>query len=107
MPIGNDIRHGIQEYVRLCQEQLNEHFATSILQPDILSIAYGRRYAKVIRQTDGGKGQISVFGFVDMTNGDILKAATWHAPAKTARGNVLDVDFGMSRTKLYGPEYLK
>jgi len=35
--------------------------------------------------------------------GDLLKAATWKAPAKHARGNIID---GSDRFGVYGPEYL-
>jgi hypothetical protein len=35
--------------------------------------------------------------------GDLLKAATWKAPAKHARGNITD---GTARYGVYGPEYL-
>ena len=35
--------------------------------------------------------------------GDLLKPATWKAPAKHARGNIID---GTARYSTYGPEYL-
>ena len=35
--------------------------------------------------------------------GDLLKAATWKAPAKHSRGNIID---GTARYGVYGPEYL-
>lgn len=35
--------------------------------------------------------------------GDLLKPATWKAPAKHARGNIID---GTARFGVYGPEYL-
>jgi hypothetical protein len=35
--------------------------------------------------------------------GDLLKAASWKAPAKHARGNIID---GTARYGVYGPEYL-
>jgi len=35
--------------------------------------------------------------------GDLLKAATWKAPAKHSRGNIMD---GTARYGVYGPEYL-
>jgi hypothetical protein len=35
--------------------------------------------------------------------GDLLKPATWKAPAKHARGNIMD---GTARYSVYGPEYL-
>lgn len=35
--------------------------------------------------------------------GDLLKAATWKAPAKHSRGNIID---GTARYGVYGPEYI-
>ena len=35
--------------------------------------------------------------------GDLLKAATWKAPAKHSRGNIID---GTAKYGVYGPEYL-
>ena len=52
-----------------------------------LLIDPGSRYVKIIRESHGSH---SVHGFIDTTNGDILKAATWKAPAKHARGNIND-----------------
>ena len=36
--------------------------------------------------------------------GDLLKPASWKAPAKHARGNIID---GTARYGVYGPEYIK
>lgn len=46
----------------------------------------GRRYVRVWRAEPG---QRYCYCFVDRTNGDVLKTATWRGPAKGARGNVL------------------
>lgn len=46
----------------------------------------GRKYIKIARC---GSGSRSAWGFID-TNGDIYKAASWAAPAKGKRGNVID-----------------
>jgi len=57
----------------------------------VLTIERGNRYMKIVAAHGmrGTDGQRSVWGFVDKTNGDILKAATWRAPAKNfARGNI-------------------
>jgi hypothetical protein len=40
------------------------------------------------------------------TYGDILKAASWKAPAKHARGNVFDGNWGIGSVGVYGPAYL-
>jgi hypothetical protein len=39
--------------------------------------------------------------------GDILKPATWKAPAKHARGNIVDQYQGLSMMGPFGPDYLK
>lgn len=69
------------------------------LPPKKFTAKKGKRYVKIIE--DGG----SVFCFVDATNGDVLKAASWSAPAKGARGNIFDNDHGLGRMGPYGPEY--
>ena len=79
--------------------QLIEEFNESI------SYSVGQKYIKIVK---GG----SVWGFVVNTDkdkkfrkGDILKAASWAAPARNAaRGNVLDDGYSIACT---GPHYLK
>ena len=60
-------------------------------------IEYGRKYHKIIhRATDNGSQ--SVHAFVDKTTGDVYKAASWKAPAKIVRYNLLRED---SREECY------
>jgi hypothetical protein len=64
---------------------------------------------KFLRLWDG----TSCWGFISRVDGDLkgspikkgdlLKAASWKAPAKHARGNITD---GTARYGVYGPEYL-
>jgi hypothetical protein len=49
----------------------------------------------------------SAFCFVDKATGDVLKSASWAAPAKHARGNIYDEHNGLSRITPYGVEYLR
>ena len=46
----------------------------------------GRRYAKLVALRNGGSD--GCFGFIDLTNGNILKADGWSTPAKGPRGNI-------------------
>jgi hypothetical protein len=69
-----------------------------------LSYTDGKKYIKIIREN-------SVWGFIvkdsddKFKRGDILKAASFAAPAKNkARGNIIDQDFSWVRWT--GPEYL-
>ena len=68
-------------------------------QRDVLDYKVGRRYVKVV------KGY-SVHSFVDMTNGDVLKPASWSSPAKHARGNLFDSNNGLAGMTPHGPHYL-
>jgi hypothetical protein len=49
----------------------------------------------------------SVYCFVDKTNGNILKSASWKAPAKHARGNIFSENNGLENMGPYGAAYLK
>lgn len=96
-------------FVAFCQGVVDTHYAThfSNLTSDLLSVMKGRRYAKIVatRRGDNSTGR-SVYCFVDLTNGDILKAETWKAPAKHARGNVLDESTFATAITPYGAAYL-
>lgn len=49
----------------------------------------GKKYAKIIH-ISGASKQRSAHAFVDLNNGDVYKSATWQAPAKGVRYNLLD-----------------
>ena len=75
---------------------------------DNLLVEEGRKYLKITKKLGN---QTMVWGFIVKQDdkkfraGDILKAASWAAPARNkARGNILDGDFSMVRWT--GPEYL-
>lgn len=70
-----------------------------------LSVRWGPRYARVMNVELGR--ETSVYAFVDVATGDVLKPATFRAPAKHARGNVLDASNGLRHMGAYGPAYLR
>jgi hypothetical protein len=69
-----------------------------------VSVMHGQRYVRLV-ESDGGGGR-SCWGFVDKTNGNILKAAGWNAPAKHARGSIFDKSTWRNMGP-YGPAYLR
>jgi hypothetical protein len=72
----------------------------------VLSLVAGRKFIKVVNEN-------SVWGFVakkdgehkglPMKAGDVLKAASWRAPAKHTRGNIFDKNQDYFRWT--GPDY--
>lgn len=77
------------------------------LEPELLQVDVGNKYIRLWRGT-------SCWGFISRVDGDLkgapikkgdlLKPATWKAPAKHARGNIMD---GTATWGVYGPQYLK
>lgn len=65
-----------------------------------LSTMPGRRYVRIVVESHG---QRSAWGFVDSTNGDVLKTDGWKSPAKNfARGNIYDAQNGCGRVRWTG-----
>ncbi len=96
----------LQTFVEGCQRIHTEYMARYHNAPvDKLVPKKGKRYVKLIRR--GGKWNGSAHCFVDMTNGDVLKAASWDAPAKHARGNIFDEHNGLKSMGEHGPAYLR
>lgn len=97
---------GIQErlagFVALCQHVVDQTYGIGDARQTLSIDPAGKKYARIITQ---GRGSRSVYCFVDLQNGDILKSASWKAPAKGARGNIFADDEGMSRMSAYGAEY--
>lgn len=91
----------IAAFVTEIQAMLEDHFSKTykLVPTPTIRLDQGRRYARIV--VDG-----SAFRFVDRTNGNILKAASWKAPAEHARGNVLRSD-RMNSVTPYGVVYLR
>ena len=80
--------------------------ADMVKQYQPLVVEIGNKYIRLWMGT-------SCWGFISRVDGDLkgspikkgdlLKAATWKAPAKHARGNIID---GTARYGVYGPDYL-
>jgi len=69
----------------------------------IRRVGFGRLYARVyLEQRSGSR---SVYCFVDRSNGDVLKAASWKTPAKHVRGNIYAAD-PLAGVGVYGANYL-
>lgn len=95
-------------FVAAAQQVICDHIAKNhpTLTPDVLTCERGKRYVKVVAQRPGGIGR-QVHCFVDMTNGDVLKAESWRKPAKHARGNIFAPDAGAGCMGLYGAAFMR
>lgn len=109
----------VLNFVARCQELVDAHTKATFptLTSDLLVFDYGaaKRYCRVVatgRYVDESGNVVagtkhSAWCFVDLTNGDVLKADGYKKPARHARGNIRDAASGMSKIGPYGPAYLK
>tara|TARA_R110000824_G_scaffold380085_3_gene572334 strand:+ start:344 stop:739 length:396 start_codon:yes stop_codon:yes gene_type:complete len=101
----------LDSFISMCQFIVDKKMKT-LSWDSKLSIRKGRRYDKILSKDVGNPSNSphnnsneKVWGFVDKTNGDILKPASWNAPAKHARGNIYEEDC-MQFIGPYGPAYM-
>lgn len=98
---------------KIYNDYMAANFPTNPLE--VIDAREGQRYIKLVRTykhrepLTGIEKAItsSVHAFLDRTNGDVLKPATFNAPAKGARGNVLQPDNGLKCMTQYGPCYMR
>lgn len=93
----NNINERIEKFVELAQKLQEEPGHVNYA---LITVKYGKKYAKVICDT-------SAWAFIDLSNGDVLKPASWAKPALKARANIFSEDYGMSGVTKYGPNYLR
>lgn len=104
----NSWLQGAQKIIN--DDWVKNHFTSS---PPILTPDKGNRFIRIWREDS----QKSAHAFIDVEGGlhkgvmnkpgDVLKPATWRAPAKHARGNIFDEYNGLHFMKWTGPDYLK
>ena len=89
----NTIELNIRKYALMLCDALIENFKSRNNGKDSgykFYIESGRKYHKVIMETGGGSR--SVHAFIDKKTGDVFKPASFKAPAKIARYNVLRIE---------------
>ena len=67
------------------------HLNNVMDKPDGYSYELNTRGSKYFKVEMLSRGSRSVYCFINKRNGDILKPAGWRAPAKGARGSVIDI----------------
>lgn len=76
------------EWVKHADQLIADYWAkNSYKHPrHTLELMFNTKYARIAAV--GDDGHRSAWGFIDMSNGDVLMSAGWKAPAKHARGNI-------------------
>jgi hypothetical protein len=106
----------LDRFLKLAQEMLDEHTKENDkelerLHPGkgwktprtILTAEHGKRYVRIVKSAPG---QTSVYCFIDSTNGDVLKGASWKAPAPGVRGSIFAPN-PIAGVGAYGARYFR
>jgi hypothetical protein len=99
----------VNNFINEVNTKIETYYKTKLsslrFEPVIVEI--GNKFIKISHNT-------SVWGFISridgnlkgapIRKGDLLKPASWRAPAKHARGNIID---GTQSYDTYGPSYMR
>ena len=87
----NTIQLNVRKYTLMLCDCLTDDFTRSHPNSDPYKfyIESGRKYHKIVMEYDNGSK--SVHAFIDKKTGDVFKPASFKAPAKIARYNVLNI----------------
>ena len=102
----NDFETALNLFIADAQKNIDEHFAKHYpnLTPTKLTVDKGGvRFLRVVKN-DGSHSR-SVFCFVEKATGNVYKAASWKAPAKGIRGNILRP--ALDSVSIYGAHYAR
>jgi len=88
--IDPKIQDAFEMYIKKLKKRIREYYLKNYPMLDIPEVHYkkGRKWWAVREENHA-------HSFVDMETGDIFKPATYRAPAKHARGNILSPYWGM------------
>lgn len=101
-------------FMAACQKMITDHYSQGYSKTEIpiLVAEEGTKFIKIVKKNEG------VYCFVakvdnttkmlgNVVMGGVYKSASFNAPAKHARGNILSPDNGMGCMTVYGAEYLR
>lgn len=75
-----------EKLINLCEALENNYYAFCAREIKFVCTE-GKRYIKIVAEQQCHK---SVHAFIDKSNGDIYKPASWNAPAKGVRYNLIN-----------------
>lgn len=99
MKKGKNFEESLTNYIKLAEDLTKERPHSKGRRTKLREGSRGTRYVKIVEKSG------SVFAFIDLKTGDILRPATFNRPAKHPRGNIFDPN-PLTGTGPYGPKEL-
>lgn len=106
---NSDFDAKLKSHIQGLSDIANKHWQDNkfVHDPPHFEAKHGKKYVKIVRKDSRQSSSGSAHSFIDKETGDVLKPASWNAPAKHARGNIHDEHNGLKHMGPYGPAYLK
>jgi hypothetical protein len=92
----------ITSFMEVMKHRINFGSGSPRVTPVDLIALDGKRYVKLATTEGGDNSPRYVAAFIDKQTGDVLKAASWKAPAKHPRGNLFSQDGGLGALSPHG-----
>ena len=86
----NQIQLNVRKYTLMLCDCLLQDFQSKHKSDYKFYIESGRKYHKIVMETESGSR--SVHAFVDQKTGEVYKPASFKAPAKHVRFNLLEIN---------------
>jgi len=105
-----DVQEQLDAYVTMVQEKVNwywERMKFTHSAPPVITATYGNKYVRIVQEDADRNGQRFVHSFVNMKNGDILKAGGWKAPAPNGIRSNIFADDCADHVNEHGTIYLR
>jgi hypothetical protein len=103
--LSQDFDTSLALFIADSQEKISVHYKKNLPNLDIpkLEVMNGTKNVRVVLKDVVSR---SAWCFVEKSTGNVLKAASWAAPAKHARGSIYSPQSWATVTS-YGPQYLR
>lgn len=112
-PTRPDVLGRVAEFLVVLTAYCNEVNINKHIHKIVIDVEVGRKFARIVRRDqwpDQEPSNGSAHCFIDLANGNILKADGWKRPAPQVRGNIFKEDFDIGVGKAvgeYGAAYLR
>ena len=103
--LGADFSRALDLFIKDSQSKIEKYQKENVPNVPVPKLIpkIGQKYVKIIT-LEPGQSLGAAWAFIDVDNGDILKPATYAAPAKGERGNIFKQDTWKTVTR-FGPAY--
>lgn len=98
----------LTRFVTTVQQKLEEYYTSTYehVKAPKISIMVGARFVRIVKDEVSGAGR-SVYCFVEIGTGNVLKADGWKRPAKGVRGSIFAKDWNGYGVGVVGANYAR